>query len=78
MFVLLFVKRLMAGERTTECALENQFWRPQKVGLVWSVPVSSNENNSSRTTGGGGGELYHRWGSKIGFGEGFVVCFPLP
>ena len=30
---------------TKERALQNQFWTPQKVGLVWSVPVPSKEND---------------------------------
>ena len=33
------------GKRTIKCPLQTQFWRPQKVGFVWSVPVSSKENN---------------------------------
>ena len=33
------------GKRTMECPLQSQFWRPQKVGFVWSVPVSSTEND---------------------------------
>ena len=33
------------GKRTIKQPLQNQFWRPQKVGFVWSVPVSSKENN---------------------------------
>ena len=33
------------GERTIERPLQNHFWRPQKVGFVWSVPVSSKEND---------------------------------
>ena len=33
------------GKRTIECALQNQFWRAQKVGLIWSVPVPSKEND---------------------------------
>ena len=33
------------GKRTIECALQNQFWRAQKVGLVWSVPVPFKEND---------------------------------
>ena len=44
---------LGGGERTIESALQNQFWRPQKVGLVWSVAVSSKENDRARTNGGG-------------------------
>ena len=43
------------GERTIECPLQNQFWRPQKVGFVWSVPVSSKEDDRARTKGGGNG-----------------------
>ena len=42
------------GKRTTKCPLQNQFWRPQKVGFVWSVPVSSKENDIAWTKGGGG------------------------
>ena len=65
------------GKRTIGCALQNQFWRPQKVGFAWSVPVSSKENNRAKTNGGakriiGGG------GPKPFFGRGFMVCFPLP
>ena len=41
------------GERTIECALQNQFWRPQTVGFAWSVPVSSKENSRAETNGGG-------------------------
>ena len=36
---------LGGGKRTIERTLQNQFWRPQKVGFVWSVPVSSKEND---------------------------------
>ena len=32
-------------KHTVERSLQNQFWMPQKVGLVWSVPVSSKEND---------------------------------
>ena len=42
-------KRIVAilggGKRTIKHPLQNQFWRPQKVGFVWSVPVSSKEND---------------------------------
>ena len=63
------------GERTIERALQNQFWRPQKVGLVWSVPVSCKE-----MTGRGqrGGETYHRRCPKPVLGRGFMVCFSPP
>ena len=33
------------GKRAIKHPLQNQFWRPQKVGFVWSVPVSSKEND---------------------------------
>ena len=33
------------GKRTIKCPLQTQFWRPQKVGFVWSVPVSCKEND---------------------------------
>ena len=33
------------GKRTIKHPLQNQFWRPQKVGFVWSVSVSSKEND---------------------------------
>ena len=80
-------KRLMGGQNvscdfgggnhTVERALQNQFWRPQKVGFAWSVPVSSKENNKAKTNGGG--KTYHRWGGPKPFlGRGFMVCFPLP
>ena len=36
---------LGGGKRTIKHPLQNQFWRPQKVGFVWSVPVSSKEND---------------------------------
>ena len=43
------------GKRTIECALQNQFWKPQKVGFAWSVPVSSKDFfNKAKTNGGGG------------------------
>ena len=43
-------KRIMrwggaGGKRTIKCPLQTQFWRPQKVGFVWAVPVSSKEND---------------------------------
>ena len=34
------IVRFWGGEYTIEHALQNQFWRAQKVGLLWSVPVS--------------------------------------
>ena len=71
------IVRFWGGKRTIECALQNQFWRPQEVGFAWSVPVSSKENNRAKTNGGG--KTYHRWGGPKPFlGSGFMVCFPLP
>ena len=59
---------------TIESALQHQIWRPQKVGLVWSVPVSSKDNDTAWTNGGkrfiGGGVQNRFW-------EG-MVCFPHP
>ena len=65
------------GKRTIECALQNQFWRPQKVGLAWSVPVSSKETTGRRQTGGG--KRIIRRGSKNRFWEGVLwYVFPSP
>ena len=55
------------GERTIGCALQNQFWRAQKVGLVWSVHVPSKQNDGKRIIGGG---------VQAVFGEGFYCMFP--
>ena len=33
------------AKRTIKRPLQNQFWRPQKMGFLWSVPVSSKEND---------------------------------
>ena len=72
---------LGGGKRTAECALQNHFWRPQKLGLVWSVPLSF-KGNDRESPKRGGGETYRGWGSKNVFGEGFfaefTVCFPPP
>ena len=73
---------LGGGKRTAECALQNHFWRPEKLGLVWSVPLSS-KGNDRESPKKGGGKTYRRWGgSKNVFGEGFfaefTVCFPPP
>ena len=62
------------GARSTECTLQNQFWRPQKVGLVWSVPISSKENDRAWKKGGG---TYHGWGgSKKRFWGGVLWFSP--
>ena len=51
-------------------------WRHQKVGSVWSVPISSEENDWNRR---GGWETYHRWGSPNRFGGGVLwYVFPFP
>ena len=42
------------GKRTAECALQNHFWRPQKLGLVWSVPLSYKGNDRESPKKGGG------------------------
>ena len=57
------------GQRTVDCALQNQLWRPQKAGLVWSVPVSSEENDRAWGTDGGGKHIIGA-GSKNLFGRG--------
>ena len=54
------------GKRTIERGLQNQFWRPQKVGFAWSVPVSSKEHNRAKTNRGenhiiGGGVQNRFW-----------------
>ena len=57
------VSREFGGEkRTAERALQNHFWRPQKLALVWSVPLSFKRNDrespkrrGERIVGGGGG-----------------------
>ena len=41
------------GKRTIECALQNQFWRAPKVGLVWSVPFPPPKENDIAWTKGG-------------------------
>ena len=61
------------GEGRIECPLRNQFWRRQKVGFVWSVPVPLRQMTGcgqmgekriigvgvqARLGGGGGGVLW--------------------
>ena len=39
-------RAILGGEeRTTERTLQNWFWKAQKMGLVWSVPLPSKEND---------------------------------
>ena len=61
---------LLWGEMVQKSApFQNHFWRPQKVGLVSSVPVSSKGNNRAWINRGRG--THQRWGgSKTVFGEG--------
>ena len=48
------IVRFWGGENALhECPLQNQFWRPQKVGFVWSVPAFSKEHDTAWTNGGG-------------------------
>ena len=60
------------GKRTAECALQNHFWRPQKLGLVWSVPLSFKGNDRESPKKGGGKRIVGG-GSKNVFGEGFFA-----
>ena len=63
---------LGGGERTAKCALQNHFWRPQKLGLVWSVPLSLKGNDRESPKRGGGKRIVGG-GSKNVFGEGFFL-----
>ena len=63
-------RAILEGKRTVERPLQNHFWRPQKVGFVWAVPVSSKENRGKRIIGRGGPTPF--------WGRGFMVCHPLP
>ena len=59
---------LGGGERTIERALRNWFWRAQKVGLVWSVPVPSNMTGCELRGGNriiGGGFQNRFWGGVL-------------
>ena len=63
------------GKRTMECALQNQFWRPQKVGLVCSVPTSTKEDDKVWRNGGQKPTIGGVGGAKPFLGRGFTVCF---
>ena len=54
------------GKRTIKCPLQTQFWRPQKVGFVWSVPVSGGKRIIS------GGVQNRFWGGVLWY------VFPSP
>ena len=56
------------GKRTAERALQNHFWRSQKLGLVWSVPLSFKGNDRESPKKGGG--TYRRWGVQKRFWGG--------
>ena len=59
------------GKRTAERALQNHLWRPQKLGLVWSVPLSF-KGNDRESPKKGGGKTYRRGGGpKTFLGRGF-------
>ena len=67
------------GKRTAERDLQNHFWRPQKLGLVWSVPRSFKGNDTESPKGGGGGKrIVGRGGPKMFLGRRFTVCSPPP
>ena len=61
---------LGGGKRTAECALQNHFWRPQKSGLVWSVPLSFKGNDRESPKKGGGGKRIVGWGVQKRFWGG--------
>ena len=70
----------VGGETYCRACSPKQLWRPQNLGLVWSVPLSFKGNDRATR---GEGETYCRWGgSKNVFGEGFyaefAVCVPPP
>ena len=70
--------RFWGGKRTIECPLQNHFWRPQKVGFVWSVPVSS-KGVTWREQIGGGGERIISGGVQNCFRGGVLwYVFPSP
>ena len=71
------IVRFWGGKRTIEHALQNQFWRPEKVGFAWSVPEETKENNRAKTNEGGKRIIGGR-GSKTVFGKGFYGMFSPP
>ena len=67
------------GNTYCRAALQNKLLRPQKVALIWSLPVSSKENDGAWTNAGGGKHIIggDRGGVPSRFlGRGFMVCFP--
>ena len=60
------------------CSPKPHFWRPQKLGLVWSVPLSTFKGNDRESPKRGGG-TYRRWGALRLFWGGLLrVCSPPP
>ena len=69
------IVQFFGGERTIECPLQSQFWRHQKVGFVWSVPVFSKAGREQT----GGGNVSEVGGSKTVFWGGVLwYVFPSP
>ena len=69
-------RSFVGGETYYTVPPQKPLWRPQKVGFVWSVPVSFKEM-TWREQMGGGGQMYHRWrGPKPFLGRGFWYVFP--
>ena len=66
------------GERTIKCPLQNQFWRPLKVGFVWSVSVSSKEHDRAWTKRGGGKRIISGGVPKPFLGMGLYGMFSSP
>ena len=71
-------KNLPASWIPLKCPLQTQFWRPQRVGFVWSVPASCKENDIAWTKGGG--KFHHkRRGPRPFFGgRALWYVFPSP
>ena len=69
------IVRFWGGKRTMECALRNQFWRPQKVGSsgLCRFPLRKTTGENKR----GGKRIIGR-GSKNRFGKGFYPEFSTP
>ena len=46
--------RFSKGGGRSKSTLQNHFWRPQNVGLVWSAPISWKGSDRARTNWGRG------------------------
>ena len=53
------IVRFGGGKRTIKCPLQTQFWRPQKVGFVWSVPLFLVRRMTLCEQRGWGGALWY-------------------